>query len=320
MIDAGNWRSPEGAHNAIAVQAMLADGFGAIAEIDRVGHLILFRAGSKDTSASLEEVVGIALLRRAVTVFTGLRHLLEQSLPDPARALARAQFELWLNYRALAYGRLRTITLDTPTNSVERAARAEYFFLASERRGLLSRALVLHPTSPYRPSEQDGCDALERELAENVVRLRQQFPGSWQWFGDTAADSIAGKDAIRRAPEWFSHVWPDGSVKTIRALAHAFGYEWEYDFTYDAFSALVHARGVRHDVEFDDAVCSVRHPHDDAWLRTVAHSATFWQLLILMTAAKWQVADMIPELQSLHHRFRAALKSLEPDELPPILG
>lgn len=320
MANSANWRSPDGERNAIAVQTLLATGFEAISEIDRIGHLILFRAGKKSSPASLEEIVGVALLRRAVTVFASLRQLLEQSLADPARALARAQFEIWLNYRALAYGSLRTISLDTPTVPAERSTRAEYFFLSSERRGLLSRALLLHPASPYRPSDQVGRDALARELAEEVVRLRSTFPDSWTWFGDTPSDSIAVKAAVLADREWFAHMWPDRSVQSIRALAHAFGYEWEYDFTYDAFSALVHARGVRYDVEFDGAYCNIRHPHDDSWLRTVAHKATFWQLLILMTAAKWQVPEMVPQLQSLHLRFRDALKSLEPDEFPLGLG
>ena len=204
--------------------------------------------------------------------------------------------------------------------SVDRASRAEYIFLASERRGLLSRALILHPSSPYRPKDVSDRDALEKELAEEVVRLRKAFATPWFWFGDTASDSLEVRDAVLRDPAWYEHIWPDGSVKSIRSLAQTFGYEWEYDFTYDAFSALVHARGVRHDVEFDNEFCNIRHPHDDSWFRTVAHCSTGWQLMIVMTAAKWQAPDMMSELQAFHIRHRASLGSLEPDVLPPILS
>lgn len=315
-----HWRSTDGIDNSIALQSRFPDVFVAIAELDRLGHLVLHRAGSRTDPASLEEVVGIALLRRAVTVFASLRHLLEQSLPDPARALARAQFELWLNYRALAYGTLAHITLETPCVASERAHRAEYFFLASERRGLLSRALILHPNSPYRPAEATDRDALEKELAENVVRLRREFSAPWSWYGDTASDSLAVKEAVMRDRLWFEHLWPDGSVKSIRSLASAFEYDWEYDFTYDSFSALVHARGIRHDVEFDHAYCNVRHPYDDSWFQVVAYRALLWHGMVLMTAVKWQVPQMLADLQSFHSQHREAIKQLGAGALPPVLS
>ena len=40
------WRSPTGQQNAVALQQLYPGGFAAIAEFDRIGHLLLHRAGS----------------------------------------------------------------------------------------------------------------------------------------------------------------------------------------------------------------------------------------------------------------------------------
>jgi hypothetical protein len=65
---------------------------------------MLLRASNAITGDTVEGLVGLAMVRRGVTIFTALRRLFENSLPDPARALARAYFELFLNYRCLAHG------------------------------------------------------------------------------------------------------------------------------------------------------------------------------------------------------------------------
>src|SRR5258708_6050931 len=101
MIDEREWKSPDGQTNAMALRASFVAGFAAIAEYDRIGHLLLHRASRIDHVEGIEIIVGIATLRRAVTVFAGIRELLAHSLADPAKALARAYFELWLQHRCL---------------------------------------------------------------------------------------------------------------------------------------------------------------------------------------------------------------------------
>ncbi len=120
MAQSGLWRSPGGDANAAALQKQFAAGFEAISEIDRIGHLLLFRASQSGTITQLDPMVGIALLRRAVTMFNGLRTLFEASAIDSGKALARALFELSLHYRCLAYGAMHPTSLESPTNSDER--------------------------------------------------------------------------------------------------------------------------------------------------------------------------------------------------------
>lgn len=320
MSKLANWRLPAGVTNAHALQANYGEGFAAIAELDRMGHLMLHRIGSKTDAASLEQVVGIALLRRAVTIFTAIRTLLEGSLADPSRALARAHFEIWLNYRCIAYGSRRIISLESSTAAAERNPRANRFFVASERRGLRSRAMIIQPGSRHKPKTVEERDLLEKEMADELYRLREHFGPEWAFFGDCPPDATAISETVSRDPLWFAGEWPDNSVSNIAQLARAYDYHWEYDYIYDAFSALVHARGIRHDVSFDERQMGVRHPNDDSWFTTVAYYSVTWQLMLLMTAAKWHDPGTIPELQSLHTRLRAGINSLEPKDAPPLLS
>ena len=120
MSDTDPWRSTDGQQNALALHAKYGAGLYAIGEYDRIGHLLLFRAGKRPPATRIEEIVGIAVLRRAVTLFAGIRALLESSLPDVAKAPARAYFELWLNHQCLAYGNTRPVSLESPTIAAER--------------------------------------------------------------------------------------------------------------------------------------------------------------------------------------------------------
>lgn len=320
MTDSDHWRLPAALTNAAALRHRYERGFLAISEFDRMGHLLLHRAGSQSAPADLEQIVGIALLRRAVSTFASIRALLESALADPARALARALFEIVLNHRCIAYGASSEVALETPTLKLDRTPRASRFFVASERRGLRSRAMLIKPGTRYAPSTVSERDALEKEMVDELYRLRGQFPAEWQYFGDCAPDASAIADAIQRDRLWFAAEWPANQVTTIGQMAHAYGYAWEYDYIYDAFSALVHARGVRHDVEFSDSQMHVRHPNDDAWFCIVAFCTVSWYAMLLITAAKWHAEEMIPQLQDLHRTHRDGIASLEMHELPPLLS
>ena len=90
MTDIGNWRSAGGDQNSTALRTQYFDGFKAISELDRLSHLALHRAGSRKSPASLEQVVGIALLRRSVTVFASYVSCLSSRLRT-RRELSRAR-------------------------------------------------------------------------------------------------------------------------------------------------------------------------------------------------------------------------------------
>lgn len=317
--DLTDWRSPTGVNNALSLRSQYREAFTAIAEFDRIGHALLFRAAQATTGENVEELVGLAMVRRAVTIFTGLRTLFESSLPDPARALARAYFELSLNYRCLAYGNRSAITLETPTSSAEREPRARRYYVAAERRGMHSRALILAPNATYPLQSEEDRPKLEGELAHEIERVRKDYPEEWKFFGDITPVTVLKHVGSRKEPPWFKAEWPDGSVTTVAGLAAAFGYKWEYDFLYDIFSALVHSRGIKQDITIEGDTVSVHHPHDPEWFQMLSYFISGWHLPLLMTAAKWNVPEMVPQLQQLYTRHRKDWEALHPEDPPRML-
>lgn len=318
--DLTDWRSPDGVNNAHSLRSQYQAAFSAIAEFDRIGHLLLLRASKAVTGETVEGLVGLAMLRRAVTVFTALRTLFEHSLADPGRALARAYFELWLNYRCLAYGPLADIALETPTTEAEREPRAKLYYVAAERRGMHSRALTLAPNATYPIRTEEARLAMEEELEHEIERVREHYPDEWRFFGDVNRATVLKHVGGRNEPQWYKAEWPDGSVNSVARLAAAFGYKWDYDFLYDVFSALVHSRGIKQDITIEGNTVSIHHPHDPEWFHMLAYFTTAWHTMFLMTAAKWSVPEMIPQLQTLYKRHQAGIDSLSPSEAPRMLS
>jgi hypothetical protein len=312
------WRSPGGEENAAALKVQFAAGFEAISEIDRIGHLLLFRASQNAVITQIDPMVGIALLRRAVTVFNGLRTLFEASAVDSGKALARVLFELSLHYRCLAYGAMHPTSLETPTHAEERERRARRYFVAAERRGLRARAVFLDPKWTT-PPDADERDALRAELVSEINRLRTEFADEWVYFGDLTEATVLRRVGSRDEPQWFSDEFAPRKVNSIGQLAAAFAQEHEYDILYDAMSALVHPRGIRQDVTPGGSVLEVHHPHDPSWFQYLAWMSVHWQLLLLMTAAKCYAQRMIPQIQSLHLRLAASIRTLEPKDLPRLI-
>ena len=308
------WRSPDGERNAIALRTQYELGFTAIAEYDRIGHLLLHRAGNGDAVEMLETVVGVAMLRRAVMLFTGIRTLLEHSLPDVAKAPARAYFELWLQHRCLAYGSVHPVLLQTPTLPDAREPRAKRYHVAAGRRALRLRALALRD---HMANEQEQTiTELEQEAAHELSRLRHNFPEEWVYFGDVTDARFL---LTERDPQWFSPEFPQGTVSTVQQLAAAYGYGREYDLLYDAFSALMHSRGMSHDLTIDAGVAAVHLPHDPAWFQTIAWFVLRWHQMLLFTAAKWHAPLMMSQLRALQKRHEPAIESLSPDRLPNLI-
>jgi hypothetical protein len=319
--DLAPWSSPVGDANALALRVKYKDGFGAIAEFDRIGHLILHRSSSSGPVDGIEAIVGIALLRRAVTLFAGFRALLERSLIDPAKTTARAYFELWLQYRCLAYGARHPISLEAPTTAEEREPRSRLYYVASERRGLRTRALILAPESTFKPSSAEAAEALRLEIRTELQRLRTEFEHEWKYFGELREDTLIRRVGGRDEPPWFAPTFLPKPVRTTAKLASALGYSWEYSFLYNAWSAQMHGRGIRQDVTIDGDTLAVHHPHDPTWFCTLATFVLGWHLFLLMTAAKWQSPVMIEQLQALYVRQRTAINSLNPDsdDIPQML-
>lgn len=309
-----SWRSPTGDDNAAALRTAFPAVFCALAEYDRIGHLTLHRAIDGGPKETMEAIVGVALLRRGVTVFAGIRQLLDNSLADPAVVLLRMYFELWLQYRCLAYGTLDPISLHTPTTAEEREPRAARFYVASARRGLRSRALIVGPEARHNPDSPEGAQRLLDELHAEIEGLKASFPSEWAYFGDLDDTALVRRLAGRQEPAWFASLIEPKPASSIEALAAALGSRWEYDFLYDAWSAFAHGRGISKDLTPDDGGMGVHHPHRPTWFTMVAFLALSWHGLLLMTAAKWLSPVMIVQLQGVFRAHRDAVFALQPDD------
>jgi hypothetical protein len=153
--------------------------------------------------------------------------------------------------------------------------------------------------------------------------MRTDFPEEWGYFGDLTETSIIKQVGGRGEPTWFARLFSSQSVNSIRALASAFGYGWDYEFLYDSWSAVVHGRGIRQDVTLETDKVGVHHPHDPRWFQVLAYFVSGWHSMLLMTAAKWHSPIMIPQLQGLYQRHQAAIDSLrqiQDGAFPDFLG
>ena len=177
-----------------------------------------------------------------------------------------------------------------------------------------SRAQRIYPLR----SEEDR-PKLEEELAHEIDRVRSDYPEEWKFFGDITPQTVLKHVGGRKEPQWFKAEWPDGSVTTVAGLATKFGYKWEYDFLYDVFSALVHSRGIKQDLTIENNTVSVHHPHTDEWFQMLAYFTLSWHVLVLLTAAKWSVPEMIPQVQDLYTRHKKDWEALAPQEPPRML-
>src|ERR1700694_864296 len=140
------WRSEDGQTNAHGLQANFAAAFWAIGEIDALGHRLLTRISSNTKIDSIDQLVGVSIMRRLVTQFVGIRHLLEASVVEQAKLGIRAQFESLLAVRYLVFGGRRRVTFNSATHDDKRESRARNFFVAAERRDIYARQVVLDNT------------------------------------------------------------------------------------------------------------------------------------------------------------------------------
>jgi hypothetical protein len=308
-----DWISPVGEHNALALRAQHGDAFTAIAEADRLGHLLLKRASDSvpmDPNEPEEWLTGIALLRRAVSTFSGTRALLLAAAVDPAKALARAHFETWLHFRVLVHGPARDVSFDTPLDDSSRPRRGRQYHVASVRRGLRARALLLASDSPFRNDDPVKRDQLHQELVTELSRVRRDYPDEWKLFGDLTEGALLEKTSINREREWYSLCFAPQKVGTVRQLAYAFGYHWEYDIIYDSLSSRLHPRGWSHDLTIEDDGVAVHHPHNPESFGLVSFLSTTWHAQLMMAAARAYAPAMIESLQAFHVRNAPALRAL----------
>ncbi len=310
-----DWHSHVGEQNARALRTTHAAAFTTLSEIDRLGHLLLKRASDSvpvDRAHPEEWLTGIGLLRRAVATFAGTRTLLGAAAIDPAKALTRTHFELWLSYRVLIHGSASS-SFDTPITTEARVLRGRLYRVADERRGLRSRALLLAPASPYRVTDPVKYDVLYRELLDELARLRANYASEWLYFGDLTPEQLLSGKSAGREPAWYTASF-DAAPKpviSIKQLAHAFQYAWEYDVIYEALSGQVHVRGWSSDLTIEEDGVAVHHPHNPDWFAFVAYYASTWHLQLLMAAARAYAPVVVPNLQAFERTHMPAIRALD---------
>src|SRR2546426_1247864 len=244
-----HWRSPDGQANSNALQANFAPAFAAIAEIDALGHRLLTRMSVNVKIEKIDQLVGVAIMRRLVTQFVGIRHLLEASVVEPAKLGVRAQFESLLAVRYLSFGGRRRVSFHSASDARRREGRARYFFVGAERRDIYARQVLLDNAWRFgsRPAQRRK---LKREIRSSIAHLDRLFPAQQAKLGPLRC--LAKKKSQRRNWDdrtWFSFGFRCQAVNSIRALTRKLGYGWEYDVLYAAFSGLTHPAGINHDVK-----------------------------------------------------------------------
>jgi len=309
------WRSPDGQTNATGLQANYADAFHAIGEIDALGHRLLTRMAADIKIERVDELVGVALMRRLVTQFVGIRHLFEASAVEPAKLGVRAQFEGLLAVRYLMFGGRRQVDFHSAIDARRREGRARYFYVAAERRDIYMRQVLLDYGYRFERRRAQRRD-LKREIAAGIARLDKAFAPQQRAFGQLRCLAKKKSERYYHDPRtWFSFGFAKAKVRSIRALAEKLGYEWEYDVLYAALSGLTHPSGIGHDTKLEGKKLNVFHPYMAEAFPLLCFWSSWWQLYMCMWMAKSYSPASVPDVQDITWKVRVALNSLDP-QLP----
>jgi hypothetical protein len=310
-----NWRSPEGRDNALALQATFPAAFEAMAELDALGHRMLARvSGTKITG--IDRLVGVAMMRRAVTLFVGVRHLFEASAIEPAKLVLRASFETLLAFRYLVHGGKSTVDLFTPSDQRKREARARYFFVAAERQLVYSRQSLLDGRWGGRKVSGKERKRLKAEVQVEVARLQRQFPAQTNSFGVYRCYLPNKKRRYYDARDWYSFGFKGGKVNNIRALAARFKWLGEYELLYASFSGMMHPRGISHDAKITDQGYEIYHPYFAEAFELLVYWACSWQMLILAAAMQAYSPESLPDEQDVLKKVSPILRALDAAKIP----
>lgn len=313
------WRSAEGQANALGLRANYVEVFWAVGELDALGHRLLARISSNTKIDSIDQLVGVAIMRRLVTQFVGIRHLLEASVVEQAKLGIRAQFESLLAVHYLIFGGRRHLTFHSATHDAKRESRARYFFVAAERRDIYARQVLLDNMSRFG-SRPNARRKLKREILSAIVSLDKRFPIQQARFG--LLRCLDKKKANRRYNDvrtWFSFGFPSKNkkkqVNSIGALAGRLGYGWEYGILYAAFSGLTHPSGIKHDCKIEGNTLELFHPYMAEAFEFLCVWSLRWQILMCMWMAKSYDPTSVPDVEDIYKKTRPAIGALKA-ELP----
>ncbi len=251
------------------------------------------------------------MMRRAITLFVGIRHLLEASAVEPAKLPLRALFETLLGFRYLVHGGKQEIDLFTASDHRKREARARYFFVAAERALVYSRQSLLDGKWGTRRISGKPRRDLQKEVASEIARLRRDYPTQTNRFGPYRFQPAA-KKRYHDGRQWYSFGFPGGKVNSVHALAARFGWAAEYELLYTAFSGIMHPRGISHDGKVTPAGFEIFHPYTPEAFELIVTWACNWQLLVLAAAVKAYSPQSLPDAQSVRRKVAALTSNLDP--------
>lgn len=163
------------------MQAKFAGAFWAIGEVDALGHRLLTRISASKIE-SIDRLVGVAIMRRLVTQFVGIRHPLKASVVEQAKLGVRAQFESFLAVRYLIFGGRRRVNFFSKPDARRREGRARYFYVAAERRDIYAREVLLDNMWRFG-SRPAGRRKLKKEIVTAIARLDNYFKPQQTRFG-----------------------------------------------------------------------------------------------------------------------------------------
>ena len=305
------WRSPDCLKNSVALQANFPGVFEAMSDIDALGHRLLKRAADDARITNMDALVGLSMLRRSVTHFIGLRHLLEASAVEPAKLVSRAQFETLLAFRYLVHGGQRKVSLYTPSSSRAREARARYFYVAAERRKIYGSHGALDGRWGVRV-RRESRGPMKEEISNDIARLQRLFPTQTKAFGPYRCHIPGKKPQYFDQAEWYSFGFRGArKVNSVRALAGRFGWLRDYEFLYDAFSGLMHPRGVTHDGAIANGRLEIFTPYLAEAFPILSTFGCRWQLLIFAFAVKAYHPPSLGDAQAVGQKVSGLLAEVQ---------
>jgi hypothetical protein len=179
------WYSPDALSNTEHLISLFPGVFAGMAEVDRLGHAILEQTITSYRGFAWETTLGLALLRRSVTQFGGIRYLCESSSVQPATLVARAHFETLLAVRYLVYGTKRTISGLTSTTARGREVRARYYRVEQLRREIYRRQSAIDGRYGGRKLSLKAKAEIKSEIDEQIDFIRETLPypadGVWRF-------------------------------------------------------------------------------------------------------------------------------------------
>lgn len=308
-----SWRSEDGVVNSRLIRKHYTPVLAALAEIDALGQRVLQRAINDLVFDDLGKVIGVAMLRRAITHFIGVRHLLENAASQQALLVSRALYESYLFMRYLIHGGANSPSVHNRSSSRGREIRGRYYYVGSIRGEICRRQAMLDGAEgTRRVSDAGEREALAAEMWNEVSLMKNRYPTQFQRYGPLPCHK---PDISRRryhdSRKWYSFGFRSESINSVKALAQRLGQATDAYFVfYSPASELGHGAGEGHDLSWDDSEVGVHSPYSPDAFEFVAFWAGSWQELIIAHYCNAYHSPSLDDAFATAARADAVLKAL----------